>query len=515
MFKILSIKNYFWKIFRNPITQEDDHGFILTRSRYLTGLKCTRLLWSVYNDKKSVKYQPKNESNHKRQSIQNDSLTPIIHKLFPGGIQVEKLYSMKESSLFTNNALSEKRSLYGASFLEKGLFSRSDLLIPNNDGTWDLFFFKSALNIKKDYLEDIAFQCHVAELSGIKIKTSLIYLINQNYKFNGELIPEELLVQKDVTEKVQTLKSSVIQKIKEFLELIRKPELPPLDINRSCGSPKVCMLKNCWSISDDSDIFNLREGKDIPIKLYQSGINYLKDIPDEIELTFSQKIQIESLRSGNTHLNKEKLADFLSKIKYPVYYLDFETINPALPVYKNSSPFQHVPFLYSLHVIKTSESEPEHFSFIDDDSADPRQSILEQLSKLISLEGTIICYNDVFEKKCLKESADLFKEFQNWLKSIHGNFLDLSIPFKNFHYYNPLQKGSASLKSVLPALTGQNYSALEIHDGNSANLEFLRTKTQTMPIEEKLQIRKDLVEYCRMDTFAMHLVIEALKKILT
>ena len=138
----------------------------------------------------------------------------------------------------------------------------------------------------------------------------------------------------------------------------------------------------------------------------------------------------------------------------------FLTGNTALPLYIKTKPYQHIPFLYSLHIQEKQNSPLLHYSYIDSGLYDPRQKILEELSKLIKPTGTIICYNDTFEKRCLRESIQLFPEYSDWYSSISENFKDLSDPFKFFYYYHPLQKGSASLKSVLPALTGLDYKEL-------------------------------------------------------
>jgi hypothetical protein len=137
---------------------------------------------------------------------------------------------------------------------------------------------------------------------------------------------------------------------------------------------------------------------------------------------------------------------------------------------------------------------------------------LKSLSSLITTQGSIICYNDTIEKKCIKESASVFPDFLNWWNGIKDNFVDLSLPFKNFSYYNPLQSGSTSLKSVITPLTGINYSNLNIHDGSIANREYLHLKLdQNISEKKRITVKDDLIEYCKMDTFAMVEIIKKLK----
>ena len=106
------------------------------------------------------------------------------------------------------------------------------------------------------------------------------------------------------------------------------------------------------------------EGGELVSKLYKSGVRYLKDIPDNTELSFSQKIQIEAEITKNPYLEEVKLKHFTDSLKFPFYFLDFETVNPALPLYIKTKPYQHIPFLYSLHIQENMDSQIQHFSSI-------------------------------------------------------------------------------------------------------------------------------------------------------
>jgi hypothetical protein len=83
-------------------------------------------------------------------------------------------------------------------------------------------------------------------------------------------------------------------------------------------------------------------------------------------------------------------------------------------------------------------------------------------------------------------------------------------PFRDFDYYHPEQKGSVSLKSVLPAVTGRSYDDLAINNGDDASLAYLTMTYGIMSEQEKEELRADLEKYCAMDTEGMIWIVEKL-----
>ncbi len=516
MLKNFRFKDYLKTSLNLPEIQipKESRATVLTKSRFMVGLKCDLLLWSQYHSENTLYYSPKNESNLHRMNIQNNSVLFSARSLYSNGIEVPKNLNMFYSHTVTQKLIQERKIIYNACFLSTEFFSKTDILIPSNeDDSWEILEVKSSINIKRDNIKDLLFQQHVAKLCGIKINNCSILNVNPEYVFSGSLDLKQFFIKTSVVEKMKFAQDEFLSQLEYFKSLIHKPEIPSISPKYSCSSPKNCNLKTCWHELGEGDIFNLREGGELVSKLYKSGIHYLKDIPDNTELSSSQKIQIEAEINQSPYMQEEKLKNFTESFQYPFYFLDFETVNPALPLYIKTKPYQHIPFLYSLHIQEKQNSPLLHYSYIDSGLYDPRQKILEELSKLIKPTGTIICYNDTFEKRCLRESIQLFPEYSDWYSSISENFKDLSDPFKFFYYYHPLQKGSASLKSVLPALTGLDYKELGINDGNMANLEFLRAKTMNLSPEEIEGIHNFLLDYCKMDTFAMFKIVEALAKL--
>lgn len=515
------LKLFRFKDFINPnlnlpqvMIPGDNKGIILTKSRFMQGLKCDLLLWNQYHSDQTIRYSPRNESNLQRVNIQNESVYKFAKSIYSNGKEVPRNLNMHAAHRMTQELLQSRDIVYNASFLSTEYFSKSNILKPAIDGeTWEIIEVKPSINIKQDNFKDISFQFHVAQSCGVKISKCFILHINPNYMYEGELDINQLFTLREITEKINSSRVEFKKELEYRKSLIYQKEIPQITVEHSCSTPKNCILKTCWGDLGDANIFNLREGSELALKFYNLGIKYIKDIPEDPDLSATQKIQIAAEKLNQPIIEKQKLDDFLKTIQFPLYFLDFETINPAIPIYKKSKPFQHVPFLYSLHVMANKDMPLEHYSFIDDGESDPREKILSELSKLITAEGTILCYNAVFEMKCLRESVKLFPEFTDWHSSISEKFIDLSNPFRFFYYYHPKQNGSASLKSVLPALTGLDYKELAIADGNLANLEFLRAKTMQLSQEEITEIYQLLKNYCKMDTFAMVNILEALWKL--
>jgi hypothetical protein len=175
--------------------------------------------------------------------------------------------------------------------------------------------------------------------------------------------------------------------------------------------------------------------------------------------------------------------------------------------------YQQVPFQFSLHIVNTAGAEPQHQMFLADGHGDPRPQFMRRLRECIREKGSIVVYNASFEKSRLRECADFMPEHAIWVRRVERRFVDLLKPFRSFHFYHPNQCGSASIKVVLPALTGKGYDHLEIREGTTASLEFLRVTFGDVPIEERQLVRRQLEEYCALDTAGMIRIVAELEKL--
>ncbi|MCX8000695.1 MAG: DUF2779 domain-containing protein, partial [Leptospiraceae bacterium] len=321
-----------------------------------------------------------------------------------------------------------------------------------------------------------------------KIKTIKLVTINPKFTYDDEVILKDYFVVSDITSKTLNSLDSVKQDLAKLLEYSNY-DSSQIETLPKCRSLKDCRnIKLCYNI-DSPQILELRELGQLLDEFINNQIFYFEQIPATTELNRIQKIQVESTLSNKEYTNIPEIQVFLKKLKYPIYFLDFETINPVKPLYKHSKPFEHIPFLLYMFIADSPSSELKEVSFVEDFQTDPRKGILEILSKTIVKEGTILCYNDLIEKGCLKAASQIYRDYTEWFESIQNNFVDISLIFKNLHYYHPKQKGKASLKAVLEPMTGLNYEDLEIQDGGIANFEFLKLKiSKNSSLTEREQV---------------------------
>jgi hypothetical protein len=269
----------------------------------------------------------------------------------------------------------------------------------------------------------------------------------------------------------------------------------------------------CWSFLPKANVFTLYRGGAKSFTLLQRGIQKLADIPADVTLTDNQAIQRAVLLAGQPHIDRPALAAFLSQLKYPVSYLDFETIGTAIPLFDGVKPYQQIPFQYSLHVVRSPNAKPEHLHFLAEGTADPRPEFMRQLRDQLPPTGSVVTYNASFENSRLNENCELLPEFKPWLRKVTPRVVDLLVPFRGFRYHHPDQNGSNSMKAVLPALTGTGYEQLVIQEGGAASREFLRVTFGQVPDAERRRVRRALEEYCALDTLGMVQIVHEIKRL--
>jgi len=290
--------------------------------------------------------------------------------------------------------------------------------------------------------------------------------------------------------------------------------VPDVKIGPQCDDPYACPLHDvCWEFLPEDSPLNLTGfRKAEAFKMIHGGILRLEDVPDGTALTEKQEIQIEAARTGLPYFNHHKLAKFLKGLDYPRYFLDFETFQTAIPVFDLVRPYQQIPFQFSLHVIAAPGAPPAHHSYLSEGKGDPRPEFLALLKDKLGDKGSIICYNAGFESGIAEASVEVVPGYQDWWRAAKKRLVDLLVPFRAFACYHPGQLGSASLKAVLPAVTGgPGYENMDISDGGMASWEYLRVMFGNAGPEEKTRVRKQLEEYCGLDTEGMIRIVSVLE----
>lgn len=481
---------------------------MLSKSRYLNGLQCPKLLWVATNEPERI---PEPDAATQHIFDQGHLVGELAKKLYPGGIDVASEDFMGNIAI-TKELLQQRSPLFEAGVLSGQIYSRADILNPVNEDEWNLIEVKSSTSVKEVNLHDVSFQKLCWEDSGVKIRKCFLAFINNQYVKNGEINPNELFIIQDISDEVAVAGEGLRERVARMLEVISSPECPEVTIGPHCSNPYECSLTECWESLPEHNVFTLYYGGRKSHELYRSGILDIIHIPADYKLNDKQRIQCACVVSGTPYIDKEAIRQFLTSLEYPLYYLDFETFGTAIPPFDGTRPYQNIPFQFSLHVQEKPGSELKHFTFLAEGRRDPCPELLASLSRLIGNSGSIIAYNKSFEEGVLKNLGDAFPEYIGWAESVVSRLVDLIMPFRGFYYYHPSQKGSASLKRVLPVVTGLSYEELPIATGDDASLAFLTITFEEVPKDEAAKVREELLTYCKMDTEGMVRIVERLEE---
>ena len=251
------------------------------------------------------------------------------------------------------------------------------------------------------------------------------------------------------------------------------------------------------------------------IDLYKKGYIAYSDLLSCPEITDKKQLrQIEyALSDKGTYIEKDHIKSFLDTLSFPLYFLDFETMQPVIPIFIGTKPYTQIPFQYSLHYIETDNGILKHKEFLAQSGTDPRRALAEQLCLDIPENACVLAYNQSFECTQIKNLAHEFSDLSDHLLHISSNIRDLLVPFQSGYYYNRAMGSSFSIKSVLPAIFPNDptldYHNLEgVHNGGEAMSIF--PKIQYMEEHDQEVARRNLLKYCELDTYAMVKVWQAL-----
>jgi len=455
----------------------------------------------VFNDKDSI---PAFDKATLYRFEEGTKIGEFAKKLFPDGVDLAGL-EFGENIERTEEQLKSDKPVFEAGLVFQDCYARVDILVPVKDA-WDIIEVKSSTKAKEEHVRDVSFQRYCAVSKGLKIRKCYVMHLDNSYVRKARIDAKKLFTKTDITSELDSV-AEVERKVKEMFKVIGS-DCPNIDIGPHCSNPYGCPVSECWDFLPEYNVTHLIRGGRKPFKLIEMGIFSIKDIPEDFKLTGHQYIQKKVEKEGKAHIDKEAIAEFLENLEYPIHYLDFETFNTGIPLFSGLKPYQQVVFQYSLHV--QSKDSLKHYSFLSSDGSDPRKKFLESLKKHIGPKGSVLVYNKTFEIRILKGLMEEFPKEKKFISEVISRIVDLYDIFRNFNYYDKRQKGSGSLKNVLPVVAGKDYSSLEISDGTSASLAFLKITFSEVSSSEKLEVRDNLEKYCYLDTYGMVLVVEKL-----
>jgi Domain of unknown function(DUF2779) len=487
---------------------------LLSKSSFIKGLQCEKHLY-LYK----YHYDEMDELSEMQKAIfkRGTNVGELAHKLFPGGaIAAQGDPPNYERALKRTKELinSDAKVIYEAAFMFNEVLSIADIVVLEKGGA-KVYEVKSSTSISETYINDAALQYYVISNLGIRVKDFSIIYINNQYVRKGDLDLEGLFSTESVLELILPLQKSLKENVDRFKKVLLRKKMPDIDIGEHCYNPYTCGFYNyCRKHIPEDSIFDF-SGMHLAKKyeLYREGIINLNEVPEEYPLNKNNKLQLDVHKSGKPLIDKKAIKNFLSDLNYPLYFMDFETFQPAVPLFNNSKPYQQIPFQYSVYLKKDGNSEPEHFEFLAEPGEDPRKFFIENLLKIIKSKGDVLVYNKTFEITRLNEIARDFPQYAEEIEKLIFRIQDLMIPFQKKYYYSPEMKGSYSIKAILPALVPKlSYDELEINEGGQASIayESLQTETDLMFIAE---IKQQLLEYCKLDTLGMVRILGKLEEL--
>ena len=475
---------------------------MLSKSTYLRGHQCLKRLWLHKN-----KPELRDDYSSQQEALfaQGTSVGELAQQLFSGGKDAtpENYYDWKPAFEKTKKWLDEGQEvIYEAAFSYGNVMAALDILV-RRDGEWHAIEVKSSTKVHDYHKTDGSLQYWVMSKAGVRPDKFFLMHINNQYTRQGELDIEQLFTLEDITEDVILRQSEVESNLKKCFQALKENTEPAIEISGQCSDPFPCdFMGYCWKHIPNYSVFNVSRIGEKAWDLYDHGVYEIEDIPNDYPLSDGQQIQVLGEKTGQEIFLKSEISSFLNEWEYPLYFFDFETLGPAVPLYDLTRPYQQYPFQYSLHVVQKDNSV-QHYEYLGDGKSDPRPKLIERMIDELGTSGSIVTYNMGFEKGKIAAMAEQFPEHASALLALNGRIVDLIIPFRSRWYYKPAMQGSASIKKVLPALIPSlSYSDLEIQEGGMASDIYQAMCEGTFQGDVE-NTRKDLLEYCKLDTWAM------------
>ena len=501
----------------------------LSKSRYVTFCQCEKALWlKVYNPEVAVVDQ-----NRQKRFEDGNRVGDLAMGLF--GPYVEVTTDNPDGKSLNLNAMVAKTTeemkkgtpvICEASFFYKDNYCAVDILRKTDDG-WAIYEVKSFTNLDEDkvteYSWDIAYQKWLLEHCGINVTGTFLFYLDKNYVRHGELDLQKLFAIKDMADLVSEELPKVQDRVNKAMKVLADPTEPILNLGMYCQKPYECEFLNyCKQLhgvpQNELTVFDLYHMSfDKQLEHYFAGRVTFDEVRSE-KLSVRQKMQVECTLNGTEHIDRAGINKFLDTLSYPLYFLDFETMNDPIPQYDGTWSYQQVPFQYSLHIQESETSGYIHKEFLAaSDGSDPRRALAEQLCCDIPMNVCVLSYKKSVESGQLINLANVFPDLAKHLLNISDNVKDLLYPFQSGYYYVPTMGGSFSIKSVLPALfpndPSLNYHHLTSGVQNGSDAMSIFPKIKDMNPTDAQAAREALLRYCELDTWAMVKVLEKLRKI--
>ena len=517
----------------------------ISKTDYILFRECPKNVW--YKIHKPDIYYKDELSDFEKHIIETGNEVELVaRKLYPGAVLVEgrdeaarklteELITKKQAAILQPVIVSATRG--STSGGKDGFMAAVDILEYNQaTESFDITEIKASNEAdKKRHYYDLAFQVNLLKRCGLKVgKINLMHL-NPEYTRFGKLDIKALFATDDVTLEISELNEEVNLEMEQALKYLSSETEPP----GSCSCLYKGRSNHCTTFHHSNpavpkysvhDISRIGLSKKKLAELIDGSHFDLREVPEEMELSIPQKNQISAYIHDHIIMDKGGIREELKNLVYPIYFIDYETFPSAVPMFDGFSPYQQIPFQYSLFILDAPGAELKHFEFLHDAQSDPSAAFVESMQSQIGKVGSIIVWSKKFECTINKQIAERVPEAVGFIEDINNRTYDLMDVFTKQHYVHKDFKGSTSIKKVQPVLAPElSYKDLTIQEGGTAASSWIKLISPVPTNKElssrgasprgdltidKVQLRKDMLAYCKLDTFAMVRILEELEKMI-
>ncbi len=484
----------------------------LSKSTIIRSLQCEKSLYLYKNhykerDKVSIYQQGKFDRGH--------YVGELAQRLFPGGKDMSPPtpFQWDQSVKVTRYYVEQEHSpIYEAAFIYNGTLVAVDILVFNN-GKWDVYEVKSSLRISRTYYNDATIQYYVLKKWGLKINKFHFVFVNRKYRRKGELDLDNFFIVRDVTDKLEANFLEAEQMIENAKSVLLLDTPPKVEIGKQCFKPYPCDFFNkCWEAKVKTPLFNAKSfDQKVKVSLLKQGFSSISNLKeDQLPLNYDKRLYLAQ-KENIVIKDLNKIKTFLDKFSEELLLIDMEAFQPAVPPYNGISPYENVPFAYVVYEDNNGQPALKSTYFSKTDFIDYREEFLSSFLKATEGDQRIIVYGGDLEKRLLNKLKAQFPNYKDEIENRLNRVIDISEVFLKLYYYHPKMNGGFSLKDVIEIFDPSFYKNSFVKEGRDAaviyqNMFFDSNETK------KEKSRRELLDYCKKDTYALYIIYSELRK---
>jgi len=473
----------------------------LSKSRIMSSLQCLKRVHLEFHRKDLVRFSAATEAafatGHEVGRIAIDLLggnNGTYIEYFGGSLE----QALKQTRDLLNSLF--RGPIYEATLEHDGVLVREDILLPEGD-SWRIIEVKASTTLKPEHMNDCAVQAWVHLNSGVPLSRISLAHVDNQFEYAGDGDYHGLLMETDVTDDVMALVPAVPAWVEQARAAVAG-DMPEVAVGQHCASPYECpFIQFCWPQGRPYPVSGLGGSRKQLGQWVSAGYCDIRDVPTS-EISSEKQLRIRRITACGQPELLPAARHFALSLAYPRFYLDFETVAPAVPIWAGTRPYETLPFQWSCH-IERSANDIGHAEFLDLSGDAPMRPLAETLIATLESAGPILMYTD-YERRVIEGLAARFPDLAGPLKEIAHRLVDL-YPVTRTNYYHPDMLGSWSIKSVLPTIAPEmDYALLDdIHEGTAASAAYFEAIGPQTGAGRKEEIRHTLLTYCKHDTEAM------------